>query len=334
MKSLPILTVLIVSLCALAWTGHVSPHLIPFAAADDESQTTDEKEDTADSPTGEATPTEDEKAIALIEESRHQLLDGWGSVQAKLRETVSMGPRRFRGEGTYIAGRFPKLRLSMGMEVGDTQGQLLEVCDGTILWTVQEINTGGEQPDVQVARTVISDVIEAQADTADVPETYLIMGLGVGGLPALLASLQRSMTFEAVREIEEEGQSFSVIQGRWSDEYLSRLTGGDGKVELPDYMPDHVRIYFDAKTKFPTRILYLRRVEPGSGPFRALLSLEFSDVVLDAPISEEQFQYTPPSTVKVRDRTAEYLKMLDEAAAKGREEGPVRSDGSVPVGKP
>jgi hypothetical protein len=334
MKSLPILTswtaALLVAICLIG-TGASDR---ASHGADDDTQPAPQSEDAAKPSESEAQGPEVSAAVKLLQDARYRLLYERRSVQAKLRETVSMGPRRFRGEGTYIAGQYPRLRLELALDVGGTQGELLEVCDGTILWTVQQIaGPKSIAPEVQVARTVISDVTEALESTMDVPETFLIAGLGVGGLPALLASLERSMTFEAIRELEEDGVKFTVIQGRWSDEYLDRLTGGQEDVQLPAYMPDHVRIYFDNQTQFPTRILYLRRSEPGAKTFVPLLSLEFSEVVLDAPVNDELFQYTPGADVKVRDRTGEYLKLIEQAAEQGRKPAAVRSDGSVPVGE-
>lgn len=333
MKSLPKLTCFCLAALAMAWIGDLSRELTTGAHADDAAQTKDSPSDPVGSAATPDTSAQSAAALTLLQEARQALFVDRSSVQAVVRETVNMGPRKFRGEGTYIAGQFPKLRLSLSLNVGGTSGKLTEVCDGTILWTVQEIDIAGQSPDIQVARTVISDVTQASLEShTDIAETSLIAGLGVGGLPALLAALERSMTFEALREIEEEGRAFSVIQGRWSDEYLQRVTGGADDTQLPPYMPDHVRIYFDKATKFPTRILYLRRTEPGSRTFSALLSLEFADVILDAPVSEEQFQYSPPSTVKVRDRTAEFLKMIRDAASENQGAATVRPDGSVPLG--
>jgi hypothetical protein len=334
MKSLPTFTISAAATLLAAWGIGVGDWGRLPLQADDGAQ---EASQTEVASNGDKTPrgeTDAEAALKVLQDARYRLVYERRSVQATLRETVSMGARRFRGEGTYIAGPYPKLRLELSLDVGGTRGQLLEVCDGTILWTVQQIATpNSAAPEVQVARTVISDVTEALESTMDVPETFLIAGLGVGGLPALLASLERSMTFEAMRELEEEGRKFTVIQGRWSDEYLDRLTGGQEDVQLPAYMPDHVRIYFDNQTQFPTRILYLRRSEPGASTFVPLLSFEFSDVVLDGPVDDELFLYTPGPDVKVRDRTGEYLKLIGEMAEKGRRDAAVRPDGSVPAGE-
>ncbi len=229
-----------------------------------------------------------------------------------------MGDRKFRASGSYIAGEFPKLRLEFDVEVGKTKGTLREICDGNLLWTEQTLETiGGQEPTVQVSRTVIEDVLQAVAQSGNHPEAMLIAGLGVGGVPALLAALERAMTFEAMKADEADGRPFSVIQGRWNDDYLSRF-GGTGDKALPDYVPDRVRIYIDQETLFPTRILYLKQVTTQEGTaaekkYRSLLSLEFSEIVLDGPVSEEDFRYQPRGDIETRDRTKEFLDMIQRA---------------------
>jgi hypothetical protein len=334
MKSLPTLTICTAAALLAVWAIGVGEVGRLSLQADDGAQVDLSGQDAAEPASSAGRTAEAEAALKALQDARYRLVYERRSVRATLRETVSMGPRKFRGQGTYVAGPYPKLRLELSLDVGGTQGTLLEVCDGTILWTVQQIAAPTTAtPEVQVARTVISDVTEALESTMDVPETFLVAGLGVGGLSALLASLERSMSFEAMRELEEDGRKFTVIQGRWSDEYLDRLTGGQEDVQLPAYLPDHVRIYFDNQTQFPTRILYLRRSEPGASTFVPLLSFEFSDVVLDGPVDDELFQYTPGPEVKVRDRTGEYLKMINETAEKRRKDSAVRPDGSVPAGQ-
>ena len=258
-----------------------------------------------------------EEAVNLLQRSRDLLFER-KSVRATLHETVSMGDRKFRASGTYVAGTFPKLRLEFDVEVGKTKGKLREICDGTLLWSEQTLETaGGKEPTVQVSRTVIDDVLQAVAQSGNDPRAKLIAGLGMGGVPALLAALEQAMIFDAMTTDEIEGHSFFVIQGRWNDDYLARF-GGSGGRPLPDYVPDHVRLYIDQETLFPARILYLKQVtgnvaEPGARKYRAMLALEFSDIVLDGPVSEEDFRYRPPGEIETRDRTKELLDLIEKA---------------------
>ncbi len=277
-------------------------------------------DEATDEPAAGATPatspSESARAVELLQKSRDGLFTRQ-SVTANLREKVAIAGSTFQASGTYQAGLFPKLRLSYEIEVGKTTGTLLEVCDGQLLWTVQEIRVdGSDEPTVKVSRTVIDEVLKAYDESRDVPETILIAGLGVGGLPALLASLERSMIFDAIKEAEYDGQPYSVVQGHWNDDFLARL-GGAGSKPLPEYVPDRVRIYFDQQTLFPTRILYLKKAPAEEKlPYRLLLSLEFSDIVLDGPVSEEQFRYGRPEKVDVENRTVQLLKMIEAAKEK------------------
>jgi hypothetical protein len=160
-----------------------------------------------------------------------------------------------------------------------------------------------------ITRTVIDQLLEAESP--ELPETLLIAHMGVGGLPALIAGLERSMTFDTQKVIEHEGERFTVIEGRWNDGYLARFGVEEG-APLPAYVPDRVRIYFHKETLFPSRILYRKRVtvESQLSEYRTLLSLEFSNVVLDEPVSNEQFLWVPPNGAQVENRTTEYLELI------------------------
>lgn len=252
-------------------------------------------------------------AVELLQKARETLVYNRASVSAKIREQVSIAGRACEASGTYEAGVFPKLRVAFEMEIGNSTGTLLEVCDGQLLWNVQEIRVAGsDTPTVKISRTVIADILGAWEENLDSPQAVLTAKLGVGGLPALLAALERSMVFDGVKIDEHGGQPYSVIQGRWNDEYRARF-GGEGK-SLPEFVPDRVRIYLDQQTLFPTRILYLKEAPPEARlPFQLLLSLEFSDIVLDGPVDDDRFRYVPPDEAQVENRTSKILGLIEAA---------------------
>lgn len=311
MKRIPILTAVVLTTAIAGFSGLLSD-LNRVSADDAGAETTGFASSDA---TGSETDAVADRAVELLRKARNELFLR-KSVNAQLHETVSMGDRQFRASGRYLAGENLKLRLEFNVEVGETKGTLLEVCDGNLLWTEQSIGTtGGGEPTVQVSRMVIGDVRAAAADSGDTTEALLLAGLGMGGVPALLAALERSMVFEALKSDEADGRAFSVIQGRWNDEYLARF-GGTGGRPLPNFVPDRVRIYIDEETLFPTRILYLKQVPGDQGAsgerkYHSMLSLEFSEIVLDGPVSEEDFRYVTPTDVETRDRTREILDLIE-----------------------
>lgn len=171
---------------------------------------------------------------------------------------------------------------------------------------------------------MIAEILSAWQDNLDAPEAVLTANLGLGGLPAMLAALERSMVFDAVKTDSYDGHPYTVIQGKWNDDYLTRLGGGPGKM-LPEYVPELVRIYFDQQTQFPTRILYLKRAPKNADrPYQVLLSLQFSDIVLDGPVNDDQFRYVPPDEIQVENRTSRILGLIEAARqpATPKEEAP------------
>ncbi|MFO1096198.1 MAG: hypothetical protein U0992_23260 [Planctomycetaceae bacterium] len=78
------------------------------------------------------------KAEQLLRDARTRLYDS-KSVRATFTERANFGPRRLTAKGSYLSGVFPALRLEYRVQVGSSEGVLIEVCDGTLLRTSKEI---------------------------------------------------------------------------------------------------------------------------------------------------------------------------------------------------
>jgi hypothetical protein len=262
-------------------------------------------------------------AEKLLESARDKLYD-YQSVRAKLTERASFGTRRFTAEGEYIAGVFPQMWLEYHVTVGGSHGRMLEVCDGTILFSEKEIRPAGtesvnsEDVQIQVTRKDVKQIFDATGGVADSsPETVVQAELSLGGLPTLLASLQRTMVFDAIKEDVYQDKPYTILHGRWKTEYLEQLGTqmGQAAQALATFMPDRVRVYLDGETQFPTRILYLKQASVEPVTYQAIMALEFTDVVLNEEIDPQKFRYVPPSGVNVVDETGVYLKMIEEMRA-------------------
>ena len=340
MKTLPILSVLtIVVWAGLVWQQRDARALQaePSEATEDTSQqATDDEQPAADNE--EPAPTEETTAeptsrqpdpevaaacVALLQQSRDRLY-AYDSVQARIVERAAIGPRSFTAEGIYIAGTFPQMRLEYTVQVGGSEGKLIEVCDGQILRSSKEIRSirpGDDQstetaPDeIQVTRKEVQKILQAGKEAGNAGSTQAIVQaeLGLGGLPTLLAALETAMVFDGMREETWNGQSYTVIEGQWKQEYLDELAPklGQNAQAMSVYMPERVRVYFDAETLFPMRILYLKQYAAEPATFRAILSLEMSDVRFNEELDPEVFRYIPPTNVNEIDETAAYLRMIE-----------------------
>ena len=210
-------------------------------------------------------------------------------------------------KGRYLQGTNLQLRLDCQVQVGATTGKLTEVCDGQILWTWQQ--TGKHQ---RVTRRNVRQIERAASAAGMTTQNLLVAELGFGGLPALVAALQKSFQFERVVEQDVDGLRLLVMDGTWRPEIEKSLAIDSGG-SLASHIPDRIRIYLQKDKLFPRRILYLKQ---GSKPnlFRPLASLDFANVVWDGPLSETAFLFSPPEDVRREDVTQEYIRRFSQNA--------------------
>jgi hypothetical protein len=234
----------------------------------------------------------------------HSALVARQSIQAEIHELVHLSDPPFHMTGTYVsAGLRTRLSYTVKLNSGAT-GSLVEVCDGERLWSVTEL-PGSKRVTRRDVRQILAAVQSAQGQ----PNRAAAVDLALGGLPALLASLQRSMQFDALAEETSDGRKLVIVQGRWKPEMAQRLGGDASGQGLPAHIPERVRIYFAEDTQFPERVLYLKRFEEKK-PFRPLVDLQFRHVQLDGPVDPKQFEFTPPENIEPEDVTRQYLEQL------------------------
>jgi hypothetical protein len=142
--------------------------------------------------------------------------------------------------------------------------------------------------------------------------------LGLGGLPALLAAIEQTIEFEAPMKTTIESREFFVLEGTWKAPIAAQFqkqaqqypSPTSEKRPLPAHIPDLVRLYLDAETKFPYRIRYLKRSAlPGEAP-APVLTIDFRDIVVNASLDPSEFRYTAPQDAQVNDITKMYLQQL------------------------
>ena len=311
MKTLPSLTIVLTASVAAAWVYSAQPKAKSKSKAEPAKAETKAKKKPA-----AAAGTSDGDAIvatATLQKAR-QKLTRYKSIRAQIIETVAIRGRRFKVTGHYLQGELPKLRLEFKIQLGYSEGSVLEVCDGKTLWTRRTI--GRTAQDTNIIQRDIRQILKEVAKSRNVPENALVADLGLGGLPGLLASIERMVAFESQKGMQIDDQQFTVIEGTWKSEYARnwRTQGAATTVALPDYVPDRIRIYFDAKSLFPRRILYLKIDPQRKKVYRPMVTLDFDKVEWDVEVDEREFVFTPPEGVYPKDVTQDYLKLLRGAA--------------------
>lgn len=271
-------------------------------------------------PPGEGKPL---TAASELKRSRDQMLR-YSSIRARIVEQVTLAEKSYRAEGRYLQLALKpgdwQMRMELAMKVGESEGSLLEVCNGTVLWTLTQIDAGagGKKKDpknreVMLTRRNVQQILDAARKTGDFSEqteSDLLTSMGLGGLPALLTSLEQDMKLGSVKEETLRDRPVLVISGTWSEPVAARMRrpgpGGSPGL-LPPTVPDQVRIYLDKETGFPYRLLYLKK-SPNRDVLKPMLVLDFRDVVLNEPIPASEFDYTPPQDVQSQDVTTQIIE--------------------------
>lgn len=299
---------------------------------------------------GDAKPAPQRTAVQILD-AAIDAAGSHTSIQADLREDVVMGTRRFRATGRYVQGTNNQLRLNIeihpieevatrakkpedkatgeGKDSAKAKGQsaagkaptesgsdepankksgVLHVCDGQVLWTQWTIEGKSN-----VERRDVKEILKAFSGPTNIDTNQLLADLGLGGVPGLLVSMKKRMVFKGVRNETIDGKEFVVIQGRWTDEQLSRFIPGNEQPDplLPDFLPEYVRLYFEADTLFPRRVLYLKRhPNPEQKLARPMITLDFSNVVINGDVDNSLFSFNATATKNQTDITDNLIKAL------------------------
>lgn len=266
-------------------------------------------EKSAANKTGQAetgsSPSATQAAATAFVASVHAELKKHPSVKADVEHTVSIGTQQFRATGRYLSSG-SKLRLEYTVKPDQgVDGSLIEVCDGKELWSLMTLGTTK-----RVTHRDVQQIKAAMASVKSASDAELTAELGLGGLSGLFASLERTMTFDQMKQEEVEGRSRTVVKGQWKSNVASRWrrTAND---PLPVYIPDEVRIFVNSATLFPERIVYLKKqTEKDKKEFVALVNFQFKNVELDTMIDDQEFTFDPPQDVVPEDVTRQFLDRI------------------------
>ncbi len=266
-------------------------------------------------------PVQDEKALQVVKDSRTRLFD-FQSVQADMTQSIALGDFHFLASGKYSAVNGFKTRIEYSVKLGEMEGDFLEVCDGQILHTRRQIRTKpsasktAAPPQIELTRRDIRKIIQAVELDLDKPEVFRAAEIGIGGLPAILASLERTMIFDGIREGVVDGEPVVIVQCVWNPGEQDRILVGLGGLsgQIQEFLPDRVRITFSKATLFPKKFQYLKKITEEESSYRPILTVSLANVILNEPVPAQRFSYTPPPGMEERDETAMFIEAIQKSA--------------------
>lgn len=230
------------------------------------------------------------------------------AYEARLDETVNIGGRAFTARGRYVKGRELRMRLELKIGFGypakPTEAELLQVCDGQILISLQTVN--GKS---RLTRRNVRQIQQAAALSTHPGARGWKTAMGLGGLPELLASVAQTMVFDDYKEQTIGGERLNVYEGSWNPYYAQTFLRQGGN-EMPAHVPDRVRIYFDNRYLL-RRVEYLKRSKDDA--LEPMLTMGFK-IRLNSKIDESVFEL-PKRTEYTTDVTNDYLRLFQPPPA-------------------
>jgi hypothetical protein len=251
-------------------------------------------------------------------------IERYPSITAKIRQQAEMFGMRMIGTGIYLQGPAASqcMRLEMKLQVEDEVTSLQQICDGTNLWILRRLGQQASLGRVEVApvldnqRRWTAEVGQGTATAATGPA-----GIGLGGLPRLLRSLNHSFQFADPVPTQMMTMPVFEMHGVWRPEALNRLLpgkaiGANGIADLsklPESVPDEVIVLLGREDLFPYRVEYRRHdpadVDGETASSRVLLIMELFEVRANEAIERRLFEYQP-GELPIAELTPQYVEIM------------------------
>lgn len=241
----------------------------------------------------------------------------WGDpVNSRVRQRISMYGKELIGVGSYChAGQGSnKLKWQMRLAAADSVTNYLQISDGRLLWTSQQV---GEK--IEVNRVDLDPIREriGPVRESDLANPLLAMELAIGGQAELLRSLYHRYKWETAVPTKLDKQPVWLLTGEIRQQPpipsarapVDQTMVGASQTGL---LPQRVRLALGRTEQypfFPHRIEYFKKKEgEGASTWEQLTVVEFFEVSTPSTLEPDLFQYEVRDTVEaIQDDTSKYL---------------------------
>ena len=222
-------------------------------------------------------------------------------ISAQISEDGELFGHPMQGRGRYFEvrqGPIPLIHLEMTLQVDSVTTSLVQVCNGTTLWTYRKLPDNESLWKIDAVRAITA--LEQVAGR--LPPGQVAASPGLGGLGRLIRGLNSQFVFSAAVPDEAEGTAVWKLSGVWKPDVLARLlpdqkdAAAKGRpydtAKLAGHLPDAAIIFLRQSDYFPLRIDFHRNT--GKSP-HCVLSIKFGDLNFTAPIDSGQFVSSRPA---------------------------------------
>ncbi len=279
----------------------------------------------------ELPPTE----VELYLDGVIKAVDALKTVSADITQKVDMLDQKFEIAGRYRKGLDNRLYLFLKIHgLPDASGELLQVCDGQVLWDSQVILDSKSIRKIELAQ--ILEKLKSP-DLDDEIRTAVTTQLYLKGPDELLKGLRKSVRFDQKESATVDGKECWRIAGEWKSReglYGPNQAPPAPTAPLPAFVPSLVVAYIGQQDNWPYKVELVgrtpsvvidnRRMGPDGRPIGNLgtiqkvkptnMVLVYSNVILNSDLSADEFHWKVPSGApQVVEGTKEILDALDSA---------------------
>jgi hypothetical protein len=229
-------------------------------------------------------PPEDPAATRLLTRAVERLKpERMPWVEAAIWQQMDCADLSYQASGRYLAGPDNRMRLDLTVRLGQSQGEMHVVSDGTTL--TQSSQVGGGQRTVK--RTNICQGVPAGGDAGALsPAGDGPMGQPCfAGLAPLLQGLRSRMQVTGQEALTWNNREVIRLTLYWSPAAAQGLAPA-GK-PWPAYLPRKCLLYLDAASLWPYRLEWWGPNHL-QGRDQLVFQMEFRDPVLNQPLSPER----------------------------------------------
>jgi|GEM_PF-4442009 len=241
----------------------------------------------------------------------------WGEpIASRVRQKISMFGKELVGVGSYChAGKgTSKLKWQMRFASAEAVTNYLQISDGRLLWTSQQVDERIEvnRVDLDPIRERIGVVRES-----DLSNPLLAMELAVGGQAELLRSLYHRYDWESAVPAKLDQQPVWLLTGEIRQQppipaARAPIDQAMQSASQTGLLPERVRLALGRTEQFPFflhRIEYFKKKEAdGNTLWEPRTVIEFFEVSAPRALEAELFQYEVRDTVEaIQDDTSKYL---------------------------
>jgi hypothetical protein len=278
-------------------------------------------------------PTEAEKAL----DEAIKKVAALKSVSADLTLAVDMLGQRFELRGRYMKGPSYRIYLKLSLVgLGDTSGDMLQVCDGRTLWDFQQI-LKTDRAYTKLDLSKILNKVDAPDFNAELRK-QAIQRIGFAGPESLLTGLRSSLRFYRKDPDTLQGKAMWLLRGEWKD--MAALAGpgqppAPSTAALPPYIPSMAQVWIGQDDGWPYKValegrqpsilMDMREIGLDGKPLGAKgtsnrieiskLLLTNANVQINTELDPNLFAFTNPPDTPVFDGTEQFLISLEQASA-------------------